>query len=257
MTTNLEYHANRTHLTSSMLKLILKSADEFNKTWNLGQHKESDKEVFQEGSLTHSLILEPHLVQAEYAFFQGLRRIGKDYDLFKTDNPGKRIFTEAQRIRAHNYTQAYKMRSEAVALITGGEAEFTVEGDVLDVPCKARFDYINYDKGYLVDIKTTGMPSGPEIFKDAVNQFRYDLSAALYLMLAELRYKKSFDWYFIVISKCDKSCDVYKLSEETRRAGVAFVFEALTKYKRCKQANSWVDNPPVIEDNGTYLIEEV
>lgn len=257
MTSNTDYHANRTHLSSSMLKLLLKDAAAFDKAWNKGIVDSDDKTVFQDGSLVHSLILEPHLVKAEYAFFQGLRRAGKLFEQFRDDNPGKRIMTEAQHLRAIDCLKAYKTRPEAMALIQGGEAEFTLEGEILDVPCKARFDYINVEKGWLVDIKTTGMPAGAEIFKDAINMYRYDLSAALYLMLAEKRYGRTFDWYFVVISKCDKVCDVYKLSQETRRAGVAFVYQALLKYKKCKASNLWVDSPPELCNNQDYEVEEV
>lgn len=255
---NVYYHLNKSHLSSSSLKLLLKSAEKFNEHWNLGiKSEDDDKVAFQDGSLIHSLVLEPHLVKAEYAFFQGLRRTGKLFEHFKSENPGKRILTEAQHLRAIDYLKAYNARSEATALIQGGEAEFTIEGEILDVPCKARFDYINVEKGYLIDLKSTAMPSGADIFKDAINMYRYDLSAALYLMLAEKRYGITFDWYFVVISKCDKICDVYKLSQETRRAGVAFVYQALLKYKKCKASNLWVDSPPDLCNNQDYLVEEV
>lgn len=244
-----DYHRTRTHLTSSMLKLLLKNPAEFEKVWVHGVKDNEDKEVFQEGSLVHSLILEPHLVPVEYAFFPGLRRAGKEFEYFKRDNPGKRLMTEAQRVRSENYTQAFRQCSEAVKLIQGGAAEFTLEGEIAGVPCKARFDYINNDQSYLVDVKTSGYPTGKEIFKDTIASFRYDLSAALYLMLAEKAYGRRFDWYFIVISKPDKHCTVYKLSEATRRAGEAFVYQALEKYKRCKASGIWVDNGVPVRDN--------
>jgi hypothetical protein len=225
-----------------MLKLILKSAEEFEKVWVHNVRENGDKEVFQEGSLVHSLILEPHLVATEYAFFPGLRRAGKEFERFKQNHPGKRLMTDVQRVRSENYTQAFKQNEEAVKLISAGASEFTLEGEIAGVLCKARFDYINNEQSYLVDIKTSGYPTGKEIFKDTIASFRYDLSAALYLMLAEKAYGKRFDWYFIVISKPDKHCSVYKLSEATRRAGEAFVYQALEKYKRCKESNNWLDN---------------
>ena len=255
MVNNEDYHKNRTHLTSSMLKLLLKDAQEFERQWVHGIKDDSDKEVFQEGSLVHSLILEPHLIPIEYAFYPGVRRIGKEFDLFKAQNPGRRILTEVQRHRAESYVRAYRQCPDAIKLIAGGEAEFTLEGDIAGVPCKARFDYINNEQSYLVDVKTSGYPSGKEIFKDTIASFRYDLSAALYLMLAEKAYGKKFDWYFVVISKPDKFCQVYKLSEATRRAGEAFVYQALEKYKLCKKTNNWVDtNVKVCEHNE---VEEV
>lgn len=239
-----------------MLKLLLKDAKAFDAKWHRNEGNNEDKEAFQDGSLVHSMILEPHLVAVEYAFYPGLRRVGAAFEAFKVANPGKRILTEAQRLRAIKYVDAYTKNLAAVQLISGGSPEHTVEGTVLEVACKARFDYVNFDQGYVLDVKTTGMPSGREIFRDAIKAYGYDLSAALYLELAEKQYGKSFKWYFVVISKTDLDCKVYSLSEETLRTGKAFLYSALVKYKRCKESGLWLDTPQVSCNNDSE-VEEV
>lgn len=256
MKTNEEYHSNRTHLNSSSLKLLLKDAAAFDKMWNQGISEENDKEVYQEGALVHSIILEPHLVEAEYAFFPGLRRAGKIFEEFKVANPGKRVLTEAQKLRVLKYVEAFNRNPEALRLVSTGSSEHTVEGEILGVPCKVRFDKIDFDSGVALDVKTTGMPSGKEMFQDAVKSYGYDLSAAMYLELAERKYGKKFKWYFLVISKTDLDCKVYTLSDETLRTGKAFLYAALTKYKRCKESGIWVDTPQKPCDDITE-VEEV
>ncbi len=240
--------------------MLLKDASAFNQKYNLGVSEDSDdKEVFQEGSLLHSMILEPHKVHTDYAFFPGARRAGKAFEDFRAQHPDKRILTEVQYLRCQKYVSAYNRQIYATALIQGGEAEFTATAEILGVKCKARFDYVNVDKGYVLDVKSTGMPAGAEIFKDAVNMYRYDLSAALYLMIAEKMFGKPFTWYFVVVTKTDPQCDVYTLSPETRRTGTAFVYQALTKYKKCKESGLWLDSEQVLSNtvSNDYEPEEI
>lgn len=252
--TNAEYHQNKTHLTSSSLKLLLKSPAEFYDQWANNAPKE-EKDVFQEGSLTHSLALEPHLVPVQYAFYPGLRRVGAAFEQFRDENPGKAVLTTAQKLRAESYVRAMHKNETALSLLVGGEAELSLTSTIAGVDVKCRADYINWDKSYIVDIKTSGWPAEVDVFRQVLNDYKYDLSAALYCQIAEQRYGKSFDFYFIVISKVDKVCNVFKLSAATRALGAAQVMTALSRYKKCKESGLWLDEVPATEYN--LEIEEV
>lgn len=238
--TNAEYHANKTHLSSSGLKLLLKDAAQFYNDYILGNRVSESKPAFDEGSFVHTLVLEPHKI-AEYAIFPGLRKAGNAFEAFKAENPGKIILSAGQMLRCKDLVQAYNCMPLAVEMISGGFAEHSMDSTILDVPVKARADYINVDKSYIVDVKTTSLPSGLEIFAETVSQYGYDLSAALYAQIAYDTYGKLFDFYWLVLSKADGQCHIYKASSATLSKGNADVISAIVKYKKCLTTGDWTD----------------
>jgi hypothetical protein len=104
-----------------------------------------------------------------------------------------------------------------------------------------RADYINPEQAYIADIKTTRWPSGVDTFRRVVRELGYELSAALYCDIAYRVYGKVFDFYWIVISKEDFDCQVYRASTHTLSEGSALVTKALITYKKCLQSNNWPD----------------
>jgi hypothetical protein len=254
---NADYHANNTHLSSSSLKLILKSASQFYNEFVLGNRENISKSAFDEGSFVHTLILEPHKVD-EYAIFPGLRKVGKEFEAFKANNPNKVILSSAQMLRCEGLHRSYAAMPLALEMITGGLPEHSMDSSILDVPVKARADYINIDKSYIVDVKTTSMPSDTEIFKETVHQYGYELSAALYAQIAYNTYGKLFDFYWLVLSKADGQCHIYKASSNTLSLGSTLVTKALVKYKQCNQTGLWIDeHQPAKFDESQYEIVEV
>ena len=88
---NNDYHAEKTHLSSSNLKTLLKDTEKFYQEKILGNKKQEQKNSFDEGNYAHSLILEPELIPDEYAFFPNFRKSGKDWETFKSANSDKII----------------------------------------------------------------------------------------------------------------------------------------------------------------------
>lgn len=237
---NRQYHADEAFLSSSSLKQLLKDPTAFHKEkiLKLVEPRE-EKNYFDEGSHTHSLILEPALLAQEYAYYEGWRKAGTEYQAFKEANQGKTILSKPQVHRTSQYLAAYNARPEAVELLKGCLVEHTLCSKILDVPVKVRCDAICPVRGYIADVKTTAYPSGIESFKKSIKEYGYDLSAALYCQVAYDQYKKLFDFYFIVISKQDLVCDIYKCSPLTLTNGHAMVNKALVLYKKCLASGEW------------------
>lgn len=252
---NTQYHANRTHLSSSMLKLLLKDPQRFYREWVLGERNDEYNPAFVEGSLTHTLCLEPHKL-AEYAIFEGARRYGRAFDEFLAKNQDRTIVTATQLEKAQRYSQACLSHPTASELLTGGIAEHTMSGTLLDIPVKARADYINEAKGYIVDVKTSRLLNDIDLFKGTCKEFGYDLSAALYCAIASQVYGKPFDFYWIVISKDSLACEVYKASSKTLREGTIAYTAAIALYKQCMQTGEWT-NLKLVDNTGIYQIQEV
>lgn len=239
---NAEYHGDNAYLSSSSLKMVLTDIERFHREKILGiKPEERSSPALEEGSYAHSLILEPDKVAEEYAFFPGSIKRGAEFQKFKTDNPGKIIISEVQDARTKALIEAYHRRPEAVELFKGGEAEQTICAMIKGVPIKVRFDYVNVDKGYIADVKTSGFPVDADSFRLTIDKYAYDLSAALYTMVAEEYYHKQFRFYFVCLSKEDLSCEVFYASDDTLRAGRSKVYEAIEKYKKCLKTNVWKD----------------
>jgi hypothetical protein len=255
---NIFYHSDKSWLSSSSLKTLLQSPKKYYDEHVLGIKEEAaENSAFIEGSLTHSMILEEDKVAQEYAFFDGLRKQGKEFEDFKAANPGKTIISAAQKGRVAGYVRAFKNNPAAVDLIKNGAPEYSI-CQVLDgVQCKMRADWINIEAGYIMDVKTSGFAVTHEEFKLTIEQYKYALSAAFYCKIAEQFYGKPFDFYFVAIAKKELDCQVYKVSELTRRKGNSEVGRALDIYKKCVQTGLWVADLGNAKKESKFEILEV
>jgi hypothetical protein len=261
--TNAEYHGDKRFLSSSSYKLLLKDPSKFEEEFIKGNRPEISsrtQNIFDEGTLAHSLILEPDTVEHEFEFFQGFRKSGKDWEDFKLQHQdsNKILMSKAQKIKVERWVAACQKRELVLKLIEGGFPEHTIAGDFLGIPTKVRADYINVDKGYIVDVKTTSYGSDVDSFIHTVNDFGYDISAALYCKLFGDYYNKDFSFYFYVLGKRDASCEVFKASEATLQKGLGKLREAASLYKKCKKTGIWkVSGKHEIVENEDYEILEV
>ncbi|MBV6514177.1 MAG: hypothetical protein FMNOHCHN_03767 [Ignavibacteriaceae bacterium] len=256
---NKDYHGDREYLSSSNLKQLLKNPEQFYKERILGQVEDKPPSTaLEEGSYVHSLILEPHKVQEEYAFWKGLRKQGEDFLAFKSQNAGKIIISNPQKIRCNAYVDAYKKNPVAPSLLEEAEVEYTICTELNGVKIKIRCDIINLKKNYIADVKTSSFAVDAETFKVSMLKFGYDLSAALYVMVASKVLNVPMDFYFIAIDKEMMNCEVLKLSEKTLQSGIAQVNKALEIYKKNMETGIWSnEQAPVVEETKQYEIMEV
>lgn len=264
---NSTYHADRKYLSSSVLKTVLESLEKYKNYYILGLKPEtssSSQNNFDVGTLLHSMILEPDTVETEFNYYKGMRKAGAEFESFLANcqKPHLPVISINQRKVAQDCMDAYNKHTVAKALVRNGFAEQTICGTLHGVPIKTRFDWINVEEGYIADVKSTGYGSDLETFKATCDSFKYPLSGALYTAMAEQFYGKKFTFYYIVLSKKDKTCDVYKTSTATMAAGKAAVKKACEKYLLAKSTNNWTDAPSSdmllnTEAEVDYIIQEV
>lgn len=253
---NAAYHNDTTHLSSSGLKLLLKDPAAFKLQYIDGIRENAEKAAFVDGTLVHALILEPETV-VNYAVFPGLRKAGNAWEEFKQANPNKICISAAQMLRAEKLYKAHAAMDVATNLVSGGLPEHNMFGSLYDVKVKARADYIVPGK-YIVDVKTTSMPSDVDVFRDTVVNYGYHTSAALYSKIAKQTYGVDHDFYWLVLSKDDGQCHVYKASDATITAGQVLVQRAILLYKQCVASGIWqLEQPKEDRSTANYEIVDI
>lgn len=248
---NQDYHSNRTHVSSSQLKLLLTNRREYHERYVLNL-PQPDKDFYSEGSYLHALVLEPHTIDGNYAIYQGMVKRGETWEKFKKENEGKTIISRFQKAKAESWAKSVFEHKEAAKLLSGGEAELTMTGKLLGLDAKIRADYINKNSNYIVDVKTTAHLSGTEQFKDTVSKYMYDLSAVMYCLVASID-DIPYDFYFVVVSKADLQCHVYKLGKASQTTGMTKLLRAVSLYNKCKASGLWLEE----KEEQPYTIEEV
>lgn len=253
---NEDYHADRTHYSSSVLKKALKGAQYFyDHVVAKVKEEEMPQDALDLGTYLHTAILEPELLDSTTDVYP-MRTRGKGFDAFKTENYGKTIITMAELETAEEIINRFNTDFVDVGeaedipckdLFKGGKAEESLFTRLEGVPIKVRFDYIIFKKEYILirDLKTCGGTANSETEADYIcKRLGYYLSAALYIdalrtALKDLGYPEDFPIYFELVfaSKKDHNINVYRISEETIETGRKKYKEAIELIKLWKRTN--------------------
>lgn len=232
---NKEYHDNRSHVSSSVIKKAANDPQEYYRVYVLGEEPAPMNEsALLVGNYTHCALLEPHLLHNAFAVYNGTRR-GNEYKAFKqvAEADGKTVLGKSQYDLCQELLNGFatsKIQTGentfimADTLFQGGYAEESLFTELEDVKVKVRFDY-RIDKGQHIirDLKTTrDVVNTTEQVKKVIQGLDYDLSAALYLdaLAKELKInadKIIYEWVFC--SKADYRTNVYRASKETLEKG--------------------------------------
>lgn len=261
---NEDYHADREYVSSSVLKTIYKSLDDYRKQYIEGESAFFGNQIALDlGSYIHALILEPHVIEKEFQFFEGESKSGEAFvEFFKNRDPNKIVITNSMKTQAKELLENFygtKVRDKdgndvlINTFVIGGNAEETLCVEMDGVKVKVRFDYrkIEYDnevikKGSHIalnpkyasinDIKTTSSKiKTKKDFEKVCKQWGYDISAALYCDAVELHTGIKHDFNFIVLSKADKGTTIWKASEQMLAEGRRKYKIALAKLKKARE----------------------
>ena len=260
---NHDYHFDREYLSSSGLKLANKDKRGFYKKYVKGEGENISSSAMDLGSYIHARILEPEVVEKEFAIFTGASRRGKVWKEFEEENEDKIIITKSQKNHTDDLIHEFErskiligeLENEREVMVSSffskGRAEETLCGEIDDVKVKVRFDYRKeWDSfGSINDIKTTGAyVSTKEEAKEVCDMFDYDLSAALYVDLAEQETGKKHDFFFCFLCKKNGKTYMYKAGEAMLARGREKYKKALAYIKDARETGIYYRN--VIEELG-------
>jgi hypothetical protein len=240
---NSDYHGNKTHLSSSALKMILKNPEEYFSKYVKGDLSE-EKAFFTFGNYIHTLILEPELVEEEFAVYDGAVKRGKLYEQFKANIGNKLVITASEAALATRIMDSYNAHSLAPTLFSNGTPEGTFAATIDGVMVKARLDYLIQDA--ILDVKTTGSALDMQTLQSTIMKYDYDLSAALYLDVVNAALEINLESFiFCFISK--ETCDIVlaQASKEMIENGRRKYKRALLKYKDLFNSGYFNPNKPV------------
>jgi exodeoxyribonuclease VIII len=206
------YHGDRTHYSSSVLKMALRDIRTFHRKYVLHEVVEKKSDAMNLGSYVHALILEPHKVADEFVEYTGVRR-GQAWEEFQATNQGKTILGNLLKTQGDAMAEAIRHNEVAFNLFNDGAAEVTATAVLNDAPIKVRADYRRED-GKIPDIKTTSGSLTVESVQSTIVKYDYDLSAALYVDVFSKVMNMPHEFYFVFVSKDNPDCAVFKASPD-------------------------------------------
>lgn len=249
---NETYHANKTHVSSSVLKTIGKSLEDYKDQYIDGNSKPFfNMDALNLGSYIHALILEPHVIKDEFLIYNSAED-GKWVDFIEKYGDDKRIIiTESQHKQAKELLASFYKKTVITkegcqkplhTYYIDGQAEETLCVDMNGVKVKVRFDYRNEKEAFIADIKTTSskIRSKKDVEK-VCRTWGYPLSAALYCDAVELHTGIKHDFYFTFISKADGKSTMWKASPQFLELGRKQYKAAIEKLKEARETGLYFE----------------
>lgn len=246
---NEDYHSDNGFKSSSQLKLLLEDPFKFKAKYIDKRLPKEECDAFDIGNAFHTSLLEPDKFESQYINYSGHKR-GEKWEAFKALHEGKTVLGDKQWLEYENLIKGVRDHADSKWLLEG-KSEVGAYSKIEGIQLKVRFDKVNLDKQFGMDLKsTTGMLIGKKgTYKclQTIASLDYDLSAALYLdtlnsLLEKIAkqtgadYKPVKDWYWIFASKDFTSCKILQASNtmlENGRKKYKLAIELLKKYEAC------------------------
>lgn len=244
---NAQYHAAEGFFSSSQFKTANEDIELFHKKYISKEIVDKTSiPAFDIGTYFHTAILEPHLLDKECVVMPAdiKQRRGEKWETFKKANDGKVILSSSDFLKAQNLVAAAKDSPVLMDLLQGGESELSLFHSYKGLKCKVRADYINLEKGYIVDLKsTTGNCKDEHKTQGKISNYSYDLSAAFYIdvfndYLGKLGKPLIHTFYWGFASKDYCNSKTYPSSEKILEVGRAKYEKGLKDILKY-QAQEW------------------
>ncbi len=256
--TNEQYHAEKEHISSSIIKLMHTPILAYQ-----AMHQPNEfKTCFNFGTYFHTFILEPELLDNEYFtaprahkrttnypewidFFDSKGADGKSIVELYADEwipefkrqTGKSIMSVEEINNAKGMAEALAKNLDAVKLLANGEPERSIfwTDKETGLKLKCRPDYLN---NTISDLKTTDARDFK--FKNSVLKFGYHISQAMYQDGVYQETGEYLPFKFIVVENKQPFLNaVYWFSDESTHLFHERYREYLNKFVECKDFNSW------------------
>jgi exodeoxyribonuclease VIII len=234
--TNQEYHADNS-VSASGLKKIYKTSV---RRWLA--EKVVPSKAMAYGTAVHTKILEPENFQRDIFIMPKIDRRSKagkeEHAAIIKEAEGKTIIDEAENNLIIEINNLLKSKDRKyIWPYLEGQKELSHYNEFNGVNCRCRPDNINYEKGFIMDVKTC-QDTSPYLFGYDIKKWGYHLQAAFYSDFCGID-PKQFK-FIIVMSKYIKDemfvdIQLIDLSEDNIERGRQAYLKALDNYKFYKE----------------------
>jgi hypothetical protein len=242
---NETYHGDRTAVSSSSLKLLLRSPAHF-----LARQDEPEESTVAKdfGTALHAALLEPQKYRATYVTKPDInRRTKAGKALAATINAAfadKIQISSATMAEIDAMVASAKNHPRVVDMLKDGEAEVSYVwiDEATGLRCKCRPDWLNTEA--IWDLKSC-LDASPEGFSRACAKYKYHLSAAYYVEGVRKLTGKTLPFLFVASEKDPPyAVAVYEASEAFLRSGRRLVRQALDRLHECRERGVWPSYQP-------------
>lgn len=190
-------------------------------------------EAMRRGSYTHALVLG---TADKWVQYDGVRR-GKFWDAFQDDHPHQEIISATEAAPCVAIAAAVRRHEQAMALITGGVCEQTIDWNWLGRSCQGTPDVRAPD--YIADLKTTRCSEPGRFVRDAT--FRaYHAQLAWYLDGANASGRTPRDAYVIAVESTPPyPVTVLKMTPSALDMGRRLCRFWMERLLACEEAERW------------------
>lgn len=237
-------------INHSTLKAFAKGAAHVK---HLLDHGSKETESMKLGTLTHLMVLEPHLMSEQVAIAPEINRRTKagreKWQEFESSSDGKLVVTKEQAFLAEAMSEAVLKHPAASEILTDFEPEverYWVD-DLFGVQCKAKLDGVRSD-GLVIDLKTA-MDASIAGFNRTIFNFNYHTQASWY-MTGQGRAGNPSPTGFVFIAVGNSpphEVSVIRMTNEALGIGRRTVTDWLYEYHQRTRSNNWVSNPTVVD----------
>lgn len=250
-----DYHADKTAVNSSSLKRMVKSPRAFHASFFLGKNDEvSDSMKF--GTLAHMALLEGEKFREKYVVMPEFMEPTLDGKLsanskaakekkaqWLADQPSDSIIcSKDEQERIFGMIDSLLSHEKAFALLKDGKPELTGywKDPETGLRCRMKADFISFNLGALVDVKTTTDCVWEE-FRRSVEKLRYDIQMAQYDDgIFHITGKRPEHRVWLAIeSKFPYEVACHEVPPQYQATGRYEYKKALKNIKDCILANSW------------------
>jgi hypothetical protein len=130
------YHADRSCVSASGLKEVLRSPEHF-RAYLDGERRQTPAKFF--GTAIHAYLLEPDVFARQYVVAPGGDKRSKDYKEFEIANANRKILSAEQMGAIEGIGRKVAGHKSASTLLRAGKKEYTIIGKIRQPASGSRF----------------------------------------------------------------------------------------------------------------------
>ena len=217
------------------------------------QVDEEQTDAMRFGSAVHTALLEPHLLERQYArlpdSFDGRTKAGKDM-VAQADQAGLIAMKAAEYdsvLAIRDKLHAEPLIQKALAGAQFEHSAYWTDAET-GIECRCRPDAYNPALGIMLDLKTT-QDASLSGFAKAIANYGYHMQQAWYRDGWELAGGGNVDAFvFIAVEKtAPYAYAIYELNPTDEMYGRELYRQALNRYAECKQQGIWPGYQPGVQ----------